>query len=143
MYVRVLGDLAEFPTLFRVDREVRVDVARVFPAGGIRKDELPLWVKACGLLLSLRCRRDRPLGSQIRRGMAGRRGNARQQRQRTLPASDAAVATARGANRRVQHPEPSKRGIAQVRIALLHRQTQRNCLHANTFRDLPDAQTHE
>ncbi len=44
-------DSAEFPTLFRVDREVRVDVARVFPAGGIRKDELPLWVKACGLLL--------------------------------------------------------------------------------------------
>lgn len=41
----------EFPTLFRVDREVRVNTARVFPTSGIRKDELPLWVKACGLLL--------------------------------------------------------------------------------------------
>jgi hypothetical protein len=30
---------------------VRVDVARVFPASGIRKDELHLWVKAGGLLL--------------------------------------------------------------------------------------------
>jgi hypothetical protein len=41
----------EFPTLFRVDREVRVNTARIFPAARIRKDELPLWVKACGLLL--------------------------------------------------------------------------------------------
>lgn len=30
---------------------MRVDVARVFPASGIRKDELHLWVKAGGLLL--------------------------------------------------------------------------------------------
>ena len=26
-------------------------MARIFPATGIRKDELPLWVKACGVLL--------------------------------------------------------------------------------------------
>lgn len=44
-------DSSEFPTLFRVDREVRVNAARVFPATGIRKDKLPMWVKACGLLL--------------------------------------------------------------------------------------------
>lgn len=42
---------SEFPTLFRVDREVRVNTARIFPTTGIRKDELPLWVQACGLLL--------------------------------------------------------------------------------------------
>ncbi|CQD24690.1 hypothetical protein BN1232_06329 [Mycobacterium lentiflavum] len=42
---------AEFPTLFAVDRAVQVDVGRIFPVSGIRKDKLPLWVKACGLLL--------------------------------------------------------------------------------------------
>lgn len=42
---------SEFPTLFSVDRQVRVDVGRMFPASGIRKDKLPLWVKACGLVL--------------------------------------------------------------------------------------------
>jgi hypothetical protein len=41
----------QFATLFRVDREVRVDVARVFPATATRKDELPLWVRAGGLQL--------------------------------------------------------------------------------------------
>ena len=44
-------DSAEYRTLFRLDREVRVDVARVFPAAGIRKDEIPLWVKSAGVLL--------------------------------------------------------------------------------------------
>ncbi|VBA34470.1 hypothetical protein [Mycobacterium pseudokansasii] len=44
-------DSAEFPTLVRVDRQVRLDVARVFPASGLRKDELPLWVKAGGVVL--------------------------------------------------------------------------------------------
>jgi hypothetical protein len=44
-------DSREFPTLFPLDREVRVNVGRIFPAAGIRKDELPLWVKAFGLLL--------------------------------------------------------------------------------------------
>jgi hypothetical protein len=39
-----------YPTLYRVDRDVLVDVARVFPGiGGRRQDELPLWVKAGGL----------------------------------------------------------------------------------------------
>jgi hypothetical protein len=42
---------ATFPTLYRLDREVRVDITRIFPASGIRKDDLPLWVKAGGLLL--------------------------------------------------------------------------------------------
>ncbi|ETA92307.1 hypothetical protein O982_23865 [Mycobacterium avium 10-5581] len=41
----------EFPTLFRIDREVVVDVGRIFPAAQIRKDQLPLWVKASGLVL--------------------------------------------------------------------------------------------
>lgn len=41
----------EFPTLFRVDREVQVDVGRVFPVARIGKDQLPLWVKASGLAL--------------------------------------------------------------------------------------------
>lgn len=38
-------------TLHRLDREVRVDVARVFPSTPKRKDDLPLWVKAFGLHL--------------------------------------------------------------------------------------------
>jgi hypothetical protein len=45
-------DSAEYPTLFRADRDVFVDVSRVFPSGGgRRKDELPLWVKAGALRL--------------------------------------------------------------------------------------------
>jgi hypothetical protein len=41
----------EYPTLYRVERDVIVDVARLFPASGVRRDELPLWVKSCGLRL--------------------------------------------------------------------------------------------
>lgn len=44
-------DDRDYPTLYRMDRDVVVDVAHVFPISGIRKDELPLWVKSCGLLL--------------------------------------------------------------------------------------------
>ena len=43
-------DSSEFPTLYRMRREVLVDISRLFPRlGGRRKDELPLWVKASGL----------------------------------------------------------------------------------------------
>ena len=45
------NDSADYPTLFRLDRQVRVDVARVFPPTGIRKDEIPLWVKSGAVLL--------------------------------------------------------------------------------------------
>jgi hypothetical protein len=42
----------DYPTLFRVDREVVVDVSRAFPdIRGRRQDELSLWVKASGLRL--------------------------------------------------------------------------------------------
>jgi hypothetical protein len=44
-------DFTDYRTLFRLDRQVRVDTARLFPATGIRKDEIPLWVKSAGLLL--------------------------------------------------------------------------------------------
>ncbi|MBY0286769.1 MAG: hypothetical protein K2X52_06435 [Mycobacteriaceae bacterium] len=44
-------DSREYPTLFRVDREVCVDIAHLFPPTGIRRDELPLFVKSGGLLL--------------------------------------------------------------------------------------------
>jgi hypothetical protein len=45
-------DSTEYPTLYRVRREVLVDISRLFPRfGGRRKDELPLWVKAGGLHL--------------------------------------------------------------------------------------------
>ena len=44
-------DFTDDRTLFRLDRQVRVDTARLFPATGIRKDEIPLWVKSAGLLL--------------------------------------------------------------------------------------------
>jgi hypothetical protein len=37
--------------LHRSDREVRVDVAQIFPSKATRKDELPMWVKAFGLHL--------------------------------------------------------------------------------------------
>jgi len=32
----------EYATLHRLDREVRVDVARIFPSKAKRKDELPM-----------------------------------------------------------------------------------------------------
>jgi hypothetical protein len=41
----------EYATLHRLDRQVRVDVARIFPSKARRKDELPMWVKAFGLHL--------------------------------------------------------------------------------------------
>ncbi|MDX1886852.1 hypothetical protein [Mycolicibacterium sp. 120270] len=44
-------DSADYPTLFRVCREVSIDTARIFPPSGIRKDELPMFVKSGGLLL--------------------------------------------------------------------------------------------
>ena len=38
---------ADYPTLYRVERDVLVDVSRLFPdVGRRRQDELPLWVKA-------------------------------------------------------------------------------------------------
>lgn len=81
----------EYPSLYHMDRDVVVDVARVFPASGIRKDEIPLWVKSCGLLLEPVCH----------------------QRERPLPAHDAAVATVPGTNRGTGRPGPNIRGIAQ------------------------------
>lgn len=45
-----------YPTLFKADRQVYVDLTRVFPGLGDvtrRHDELPLWVRACGLRLEL------------------------------------------------------------------------------------------
>lgn len=44
-------DSDEYPTLFRLHREVRVDMVSLLPASGFRQDELPLWVKSCGLRL--------------------------------------------------------------------------------------------
>jgi hypothetical protein len=45
-------DSTEYPTVYRMQREVRVNISRLFPGfGGRRKDELPLWVKAGGLHL--------------------------------------------------------------------------------------------
>jgi hypothetical protein len=49
----------EYPTLYRVERDVIVDVSRAFPgAGHVRQDELPLWVKTSALRLepSMRAR---------------------------------------------------------------------------------------
>jgi hypothetical protein len=51
MFDAAWEDSADYRTLFRLDRQVRVDVARIFPPTGTRKDELPLWVKAGGALL--------------------------------------------------------------------------------------------
>ena len=45
------SDIPGYPTLFRVDREVRVDTSRLFPGSGARQDELPLWLKSGGLRL--------------------------------------------------------------------------------------------
>ena len=44
----------EYATLHRLDREVRVDVARIFPSKAKRKDELPMWVTHFGRTLSQR-----------------------------------------------------------------------------------------
>jgi hypothetical protein len=48
-----------YPTLYRNERDVVVDVSRVFPGTGYRRqDELPLWVKTSALRLepSMRAR---------------------------------------------------------------------------------------
>jgi hypothetical protein len=45
-------DSTDYRTLFLLDRQVRVDTARLFPPTGIRKDDLPLWVKSAGLLVA-------------------------------------------------------------------------------------------
>jgi hypothetical protein len=42
---------AEYPTLFRIDRDVVVDAARLFPPSGRRADCIPMWVKAFGVRL--------------------------------------------------------------------------------------------
>jgi hypothetical protein len=43
---------ADYPTLYRMERDVLVDVSRAFPRSGYRRqDELPLWVKTSGLRL--------------------------------------------------------------------------------------------
>jgi hypothetical protein len=45
-------DSSEFPTLYRMRREVLVNISRLFPRfGGRRKDELPLSVRSGGLRL--------------------------------------------------------------------------------------------
>jgi hypothetical protein len=49
----------EYRTLYRVERDVVVDVSRAFPGTGYRRrDELPLWVKTSALRLepSMRAR---------------------------------------------------------------------------------------
>lgn len=40
-----------YPTLYFVERDVLVDTSRLFPPSGVRRDELPLWVKSFGLQL--------------------------------------------------------------------------------------------
>jgi hypothetical protein len=42
---------AEYPTAFRVDRDVIVDIARLFPPSGRRADCIPMWVKVFGVRL--------------------------------------------------------------------------------------------
>jgi hypothetical protein len=44
-------DTAGYPTVFRVERRVLVDISRVFPGVGARRrqDDLPLWIRASGL----------------------------------------------------------------------------------------------
>src|SRR6516225_10120807 len=45
-------DDPDYSTLYRVDRDVVVDVSRAFPGiSSRRQDELPLWVKAYALRL--------------------------------------------------------------------------------------------
>ncbi|MCV6969308.1 hypothetical protein [Mycobacterium bohemicum] len=49
----------EYPTLYRLERDVVVDVSRALPGTGYRRqDELPLWVKTSALRLepSMRAR---------------------------------------------------------------------------------------
>ena len=52
----------DYPTLYRVNRQVLVDTTRAFPSvTGIRQDQLPMWVKTC----ALRVERPWMLGRQI------------------------------------------------------------------------------
>ncbi|UGU30582.1 hypothetical protein LT350_29375 [Mycolicibacterium smegmatis] len=44
------GEICGYRTLHLVDRPVRIDTAKAFPAlgAGARRDELPMWAKAAG-----------------------------------------------------------------------------------------------
>ena len=42
-------DAVDYQTLFLVNRHVTVDTSHLLPASGVRRDELPLWVKSFGL----------------------------------------------------------------------------------------------
>lgn len=55
MFEDWVSELCGYRTLHVVDRWVRVDVAKAFPtlmSGGPRRDEIPMWVKSGGMLLS-------------------------------------------------------------------------------------------
>ena len=60
----------QYPTLYRLERDVLVDVSRAFPGTGYcRQDELPLWVKTSALRLEP-CMRARQV-AWIRRASDG------------------------------------------------------------------------
>ena len=67
----------EYATLHRLDREVRVDVARIFPSKAKRKDELPMWDQSVWVAPSANDggAADR-LDTHIERRLAGARGDA-------------------------------------------------------------------
>lgn len=50
MFDEWVGEICGYRTLHLVDRPVRIDTAKAFPALGTapRRDELPMWVKAGG-----------------------------------------------------------------------------------------------
>jgi hypothetical protein len=74
----------KYPTLYRVERDVVVDVLRASPGTGYRRqDELPLWVKTSALRLerSMRARQVDWTPRALDGGWLGRRAHASRQRQ--------------------------------------------------------------
>ncbi|MBN3458386.1 hypothetical protein JNN96_30560 [Mycobacterium sp. DSM 3803] len=55
MFEHWAPELCGYRTLHVVDRWVRVDIAKAFPAlmsGGTRRDEIPMWVKSGGVFIA-------------------------------------------------------------------------------------------
>lgn len=85
----------DYPTLYRVNREVLVDTMRAFPSvTGIRQDELPMWVKACALRVERPWMLGRQIAwmQQIRRRMVRGGADTGGERQQPVGGNDAVVA---------------------------------------------------
>jgi hypothetical protein len=85
-------DDPEYPTLYRIDRDVIVDIARLFPASGVRRDELPVKLRTAPRAVDAGA--SAWLGPPRGRRLVSDRRHAREQCERSLNSQHAVVAPA-------------------------------------------------